>query len=484
MNSSTNSNNSAQSQTADPNRTMEFTAFADKMAAARLPDVAIRIFETYYRQLLQGETGYIPGEQARPVDSIPTYAALDQDDAQAGRAAMARAVVLKLNGGLGTSMGMSGPKSLLPVKDDLTFLDIIVHQVEHLRRETGARLPLVLMNSFSTQAATEDALQALNWQQDIPRTFLQHMMPKIRADNLEPATWLDDPQKEWCPPGHGDIYPALVSSGLLSKMLDAGYEYLFVSNSDNLGALLDAHILGHMARHNVPFLMEVAERTAADRKGGHLAQRANGRLILREISQCPPAELTAFQNIERYGYFNTNNLWIHLPALQAVLDANDGLLPLPLIRNEKPVDPTCPGSYAVYQLETAMGAAIARFDGAQALCVPRTRFAPVKKNSDLLVLWSDAYRLTEEYRLELSNGLKTPPLVELDDRFYQQIAELQKRFPDGAPSLTRCRSLQVQGDVYFGADVCVEGNVVLQNPTEQPVYIPDGAHLTESSRIG
>jgi len=39
-------------------------------------------------------------------------------------------VVLKLNGGLGTSMGCKGPKSAISVRDDLTFLDLTVQQIE------------------------------------------------------------------------------------------------------------------------------------------------------------------------------------------------------------------------------------------------------------------------------------------------------------------------------------------------------------------
>ena len=211
-----------------------------------------------------------------------------------------------------------------------------------------------------------------------------------------------DREKEWCPPGHGDIYTALVTSNMLELLLSEGYEYAFVSNSDNLGAELDLQILGYFAANRVPFLMEVADRTPADRKGGHLAQRPDGQLILRESAQCPPDEEAEFQDIKRYRYFNTNNLWINLRSLEHRLEEHQGVMPLPLIRNEKPVDPPNPETPRVYQLETAMGAAIAVFEGAQAMRVPRSRFAPVKKNSDLLVIMSDAYRLGEDYRLALA----------------------------------------------------------------------------------
>jgi UTP--glucose-1-phosphate uridylyltransferase len=226
--------------------------------------------------------------------------------------------------------------------------------------------------------------------------------------------------------------------------------------------------------------MEVAERTPADSKGGHLARRPDGGLILRESAQCPPAEMEAFQDIARYRYFNTNNLWINLPALQQELSARGGMLELPLIRNEKPVEPTQPDSERVYQLETAMGSAIGLFGGAQALEVDRSRFAPVKKNSDLLGLWSDAWVLTEAARLELAPEREAgwgAPVVKLDDRFYALIDDLRARFPHGAPSLLRARSLTVEGDVTFGAGIVVEGAATVRAPAGEPLRLPDNTYL-------
>ena len=127
--------------------------------------------------------------------------------------------------------------------------------------------------------------------------------------------------------------------------------------------------------------MEVADRTAADRKGGHLAQRlSDGRLVLRESAQCPDADMDAFQDIERHRYFNTNNLWIHLPSLRECLAEHDGVMGLPMIRNSKTLDPRDASSPKVYQLETAMGAAIAAFESAGALRVPRS---PVRAGQDV-----------------------------------------------------------------------------------------------------
>jgi UTP--glucose-1-phosphate uridylyltransferase len=260
--------------------------------------------------------------------------------------------------------------------------------------------------------------------------------------------------------------------------LEGGYEYAFVSNADNLGAVLDSAILGYFAQERLPFLMEVADRTAADRKGGHLAQRPDGQLILRELSQCPPAEIDFFQDIQRYRYFNTNNLWLHLPSLQKLLAAHNNLLDLPLIRNEKPVDPTQPTSRRVFQLETAMGSALALFRGAQAIRIPRARFIPVKKCNDLLLLWSDVYELSEEYLPRLADAIDTPPLVTLDDTYYALISDLRLRFPFGAPSLVAATGLRVNGNVHFGRDVVVEGDVCIEHSGLEPLYILDNTHLT------
>ena len=321
-----------------------------------------------------------------------------------------RAVVLKLNGGLGTSMGMTKAKSLLEVRDGQSFLDIIVRQVLDLRERTGARLPLVLMNSFATR---DDSLAALDRHpeiaSDVPADFLQNKVPKLTADGLEPVEWSADPGLEWAPPGHGDLYTALVTSGMLDELLDHGYRYAFVSNSDNLGAVLEPRILEWVAREEIPFAMEVADRTAADRKGGHLAQRPDGGLVLREIAQTPDADVDAFQDTNRHRFFNTNTLWVDLHALRDVIEARDGVLGLPMIVNRKTVDPSDKSSTAVVQLETAMGAAIDVFDGARALRVDRARFAPVKTTDDLLALRSDAYELTDDARVALVAGRDDAP---------------------------------------------------------------------------
>jgi UTP--glucose-1-phosphate uridylyltransferase len=440
-------------------------ASVEKMASEGVADAAIRAFEHYYRQLEAGETGMIPEDSIEPVTDPVEFDALPSDP-DAEREALQKAIVLRLNGGLGTSMGLSRAKSLLEAKDGLSFLDIIARQVLALRKAHDARLPLVLMDSFSTH---DDSLAELATYPDLdiglPLDFLQNKEPKLLVDGLTPASWEPDPGLEWCPPGHGDLYTALVTSGMLASLLERGFEYAFMANSDNLGAVLDTRILAWMRAEQVPFAMEVTDRTEADRKGGHIARRRDdGRLILRETAQTPKEDLAALQDIGRHRYVNTNNLWIDLRALDAAMRERDGVLGLPMIRNQKTVDPTDKSSPAVYQLETAMGAAIGVFEGARALRVPRGRFAPVKTTDDLLALRSDAYELTEEAHVVLAGGRTTVPFVALDGDYYKLLGDFEAHFPDGPPSLVGCDRFEVEGDVHFGAGVVARGDVKLVGP--------------------
>jgi UTP--glucose-1-phosphate uridylyltransferase len=438
-------------------------ASLDKMRAEGLADEAIQTFAHYYEQLVAGETGMIPEAEIEPVRELPEYDELPESD---GGDVLDRAVVIKLNGGLGTSMGMTGPKSLLEVKDGLTFLDVIAEQVLGLRRRSGARMPLVLMNSFATRDASLKRLREHDGiQADVPLDFVQNKEPKVRADDLLPAEWPDDPSLEWCPPGHGDLYTALQTSGMLETLLDKGYRYAFVSNVDNLGAGLDPRILSWFADSGAPFLSEAIDRTEADKKGGHLALRPDGSLVLRETAQTPDEDVDAFQDTDRHRFFNANNLWIDLQALQTVLTERGSVLGLPLIVNKKTVDPGDKSSTPVIQLETAMGAAIGAFDGAVALRVPRRRFLPVKTTNDLLILRSDAYDVSPEYLVNLAPQREgKAPLVDLDDEHFKLVRDFDAHFPAGAPSLIEAERLTVRGDVTFGRDVVVRGTVTVEGP--------------------
>jgi len=454
----------------------KFRAYESKMRAIGMQDAAIRAFQRNYEALLRNESGMIPENDIEPVTTLPT---LDHITTSADHdpPPLARAVVIKLNGGLGTSMGLQGPKSLLEVRDGVNFLDLMVRQVLDLRRQSSTQVRLLLMNSFSTSDATLAHLQRYRDHHLADSTdveLMQNQIPKIGADTLDPVVWPTDPALEWCPPGHGDLYPALAGSGWLDQLLDEGVRYAFVSNSDNLGATLDPAILAHFAASGAPFLMEVTRRTAADRKGGHLARRlADDRLLLREVAQCPDADFDAFQDIERHRFFNTNNLWLRLDHLRHALEAGDGVLPLPMIRNRKTVDPRDKHSTAVIQLETAMGAAIECFDGAAAIEVPRSRFAPVKTTADLLALRSDAYQVLADGQVRLDPSRHgTPPIITLPD----SCKLVDALDPIGVPGLSGCQSLEIRGPIRFAPGVVLEGDCSFSAKDGEPRIVPAGIY--------
>jgi UTP--glucose-1-phosphate uridylyltransferase len=444
------------------------------MRAEGVSDVAIRVFSEFHEQLQADATGTIPESTVEPLREVPRI-----DDEPPGedavREALAATVVVKLNGGLGTSMGVQGPKSALEVREGRSFLDVIVDQVLALRARYDTRTPLILMNSFRTREVSLDLLArhpgiAVD---GLPLDFLQSKEPKLRADTLAPVRWPADPELEWCPPGHGDVYVALWDTGLLARLRDRGYRYLFLSNADNLGATCDGAIPAWMAEHGVPYLAEVCRRTVNDRKGGHLVvRRLDGRLVLRDNAMVEPGDEDAFQDVERHPYFHTNNLWIEVDALHRRLAERDGTLGLPIIVNRKTVDPTDPSSTPVVQVESAMGAAVELFEGARAVEVDRSRFRPVKTTNELLLVRSDIYRLTDEGLVESTTG-RPEPFVDLA-RPYAMLEGFEMRFPRGVPSMRECTSLRVEGDVTFGADVVCVGDVLVTGAHDT---VPDGARL-------
>ncbi|MFC7337221.1 UTP--glucose-1-phosphate uridylyltransferase [Haloferula chungangensis] len=432
-----------------------FTPFEEKMSEAGVMDAAIQAFRRNYEALCRNESGLIPEEEIDPAKDLPVY---EDKGADFDPELLAKTVVIKLNGGLGTSMGLEKVKSLLEVRPGVNFLDLIVRQISSLRESTGAPVRLLLMNSFSSSDDTlghlaKSAPEGLREASEVE--LMQNQVPKIDAATLAPAECPSHPEHEWCPPGHGDLYPALIGSGWLDRLLAEGVKYAFVSNSDNLGAVLSPELLSWFAESEAPFLMEVTRRTPADRKGGHLALRkSDGQLLLREVAQCPEGDLEAFQDIDRHQYFNTNSIWLRLDVLKKRLEEGGGVLPLPMIRNRKTVDPRDKESTPVTQLETAMGAAIECFEGAQAIEVSRARFAPVKTSGDLFALRSDAYEVGDDGRVSLIASRKgQPPVVALDER-YKFVDALDDL---GVPSLAKCDKLEVLGEVIFEDGVVIDG---------------------------
>lgn len=452
---------------------MSFEKCETKMKAEEISQSAISAFESTFKSLVSGETGIIPENSISPAPDL-----LNSDDIKVApdTSLLSQTVVLKLNGGLGTGMGLDFAKSLLQVKGNDTFLDLTAKQISSMRKEYGSNVKFMLMNSFSTSKDTLNFFKK-NYP-DIAAEegleMMQNKVPKLDATTFEPATCASNPDNEWCPPGHGDLYAALVGSGQLEKLIEGGFKYMFVSNSDNLGATLDLRILTHFATSKAPFMMECCIRTENDKKGGHLALRkSDKRLILRESAMCADEDEDYFQDITKHRFFNTNNLWIQLEKLQEIVKESGGFIPLPMIKNKKTVDPKDDTSQKVIQLETAMGAAIECFKGASAISVPRTRFAPVKKCNDLLLLRSDAYVVTDDFRIALNPECGgAAPIVSIDSKKYKIVSKLEEATVGGIPSLVNCKRLTIKGLVKMSSSCVFAGEVKIVNESNEAKTIP------------
>ncbi|KAJ8660144.1 hypothetical protein O0I10_004003 [Lichtheimia ornata] len=378
--------------------------------------------------------------------------------------------VLKLNGGLGTTMGCVGPKSAIEVRDGMTFLDLSVRQIEYLNREHDVDVPLILMNSFNTDEETRRIVQKYATHNVCITTFNQSRHPRINKESLLPEPRSPNgPIDQWYPPGHGDLYEALYNSGLLDKLLSEGKEYLFVSNVDNLGATVDLKILHHMVESDAEFLMEVTDKTKADIKGGTLVDY-DGHIRLLEIAQVPSEHVEDFKSIKKFQIFNTNNLWINLRAIKRVLEEES--MDLEIIVNNK----TMESGEKVIQLETAVGAAIKHFRNAHGVNVPRARFLPVKSTSDLFLVTSNLYSLVHgQLEINPKRMFNTVPLVKLGDHF-KKVSHFLSRFKT-IPHILELDHLTVTGDVTFGAKVELRGTVIIVANHGDRIDIPSGAVL-------
>merc|ERR1719290_565817 len=232
-------------------------------------------------------------------------------------------------------------------------------------------------------------------------------MPIARSCNIS------DDIESWYPPGHGDFYQSFANSGLLEEFVDQGKKTCFISNIDNLGATVDLNILNMCLEQNREFVMEVTDKTRADVKGGTLIQY-EGKLRLLEAAQVPKEHEEDFKSVKKFNVFNTNNLWISMPAIQRIMV--ERTMDMEIIVNPKTLD----GGLNVYQLETAVGAAMKCFDNAVGLKVPRSRFLPVKKTSDLLLVMSNLYTLNHgALVMSAKRMFPSTPLVKLGNKYFK-----------------------------------------------------------------
>ncbi|CAN6975031.1 unnamed protein product [Brassica oleracea var. botrytis] len=436
-------------------------------------------FISLVSRYLSGEAQHIEWSKIQtPTDEIVVpydKMANVSEDVSETKYLLNKLVVLKLNGGLGTTMGCTGPKSVIEVRDGLTFLDLIVIQIENLNNKYGCKVPLVLMNSFNTHDDTQKIVEKYtNSNVDI-HTFNQSKYPRVVADEFVPWPSKGKTDKDgWYPPGHGDVFPSLMNSGKLDAFISQGKEYVFVANSDNLGAVVDLKILKHLIQNKNEYCMEVTPKTLADVKGGTLISY-EGKVQLLEIAQVPDEHVNEFKSIEKFKIFNTNNLWVNLKAIKKLVEAD--ALKMEIIPNPKEVD-----GVKVLQLETAAGAAIRFFENAIGVNVPRSRFLPVKATSDLLLVQSDLYTLVDGFvTRNKARTNPTNPAIELGPEF-KKVASFLGRFKS-IPSIVELDSLKVSGDVWFGSGVVLKGKVSVKASSGTKLEIPDNTVLENKPKF-
>merc|ERR1712223_1156504 len=442
-------------------------------AQSQLIDKEFSGFQRLFKTFL-ATAGPIEWEKIEklPSDAIIPYESLAKADTNEEiKAMLDKLVVVKLNGGLGTSMGCKGPKSVIVVRNDLTFLDLTVQQIEYLNKTYDTDVPLVLMNSFNTDEETEKVIKKYSGFRVRILTFNQSCYPRLNKESLLPIArdvHVERDLEAWYPPGHGDFYQAFYNSGLLDDLINQNRKYVFMSNIDNLGATVDLSILKEIITESTEFIMEVTDKTRADVKGGTLINY-EGRLRLLEVAQVPKDHLEDFKSVKKFPVFNTNNLWINLPAIKRIVE--EGTLDMEVIVNPKSLD----DGVNVIQLETAVGAAMKCFEKGIGINVPRSRFLPVKKSSDLLLIMSNLYSL-EKGALTMSPDrmFQTTPLIKLGDQNFKKVNDFLQRF-GSIPDILELDHLTVSGDVTFGKGVVLKGTVIIIANQGDRIDIPPGS---------
>jgi UTP--glucose-1-phosphate uridylyltransferase len=394
-----------------------------------------------------------------------------------------KVAVVKLNGGLGTSMGLKGSKSALRVRGGLTFLDMTVRQIEYLNVKHGVDVPLILMNSFNTHDETLRIVRKYAAHNVSITCFQQSCFPCIERDHytlLATETFSSSNRDVWYPPGHGDIYRALARSGVLDTLLAEGREYVFISNVDNLGGTLDFRIMYHLVNSEADFAMEVTRKTRSDVQGGTLIQHykpeGGSTLKVLEGTEVPASAVEDFKSTKKFQWFNTNNLWVSLSTMKQLVEEN-GIAPSVIVTSRSVRERD------VVQLETTAGSAIEFFPKAVAIAVDRLRFVPVKSTSDLLAIQSNVYEIKHgSVQRNLGREGTATPVVKLGPEF-TAIAEYHARLPN-IPDMLELDHLTVSGDVHFGKGVTLRGTVIIVAQEGSRVDVPDGSVLEDKVVTG
>jgi UTP--glucose-1-phosphate uridylyltransferase len=295
-----------------------------------------------------------------------------------------KVAVLVLNGGMATRFG-GGAKGVVPVVDGhprTSFLAVKLAEVEQRATESGASIPVVLMHSFATEAASRAHVDEIDWaglRKEDRYWFSQSIMPRVLPDGTPLATLPEaehfDDSTLYAAPGHGDTLGRLRSSGVLKTLRDRGIEHILISNVDNVGASLDPTVLGahiEAAQRGAAVSVEVVRRIAGD-AGGCIADLPGGRPAIIEGFRLPVGT-----DLADFPHFNTNTLWL-------VADQMDRPFDLTWFAVRKKIAWPGGGEREVVQFEQLIGQ-VTELVPSAFLDVDRdARFLPIKTREDLAV---------------------------------------------------------------------------------------------------
>ncbi|EOY10385.1 UTP--glucose-1-phosphate uridylyltransferase, putative isoform 1 [Theobroma cacao] len=366
---------------------------------------------------IEESTGESKVESANEVLVIPydNLAPLSGDIADM-KQLLDKLVVVKFNGALGKNMGFNGPKSLIEVKNGSTSLDLTVNQIQSLNSKYGCNVPLLLINSRTTHDDVLKVLEKYSSSKIDIHSFRQ-------GDQIQQElSFSEGGEDEWYSSDHGAQFLSLMSSGTLDVLLSQGKEYALVVNPDNVAAVVDPQILNHLAQNSVEYCMELEDFTSNPTK----------------------------HSVKKFKFIDTRNLWVDLRAIKRLVDTNALKL----------------GYLSMLKL----------FEKAIGIMIPQSRFLPLNSTSDLLLFQSDLYSFTEGVLIR-NDARTTPtnPSIDLGPEF-EKVSDFQSRFKT-IPSIIRLDSLEVTGDVWFGADITLKGRVRIAADPGVKLEIPDGVVL-------
>ncbi|KAK6243620.1 hypothetical protein QUC31_010029 [Theobroma cacao] len=426
---------------------------------------------------IEESTGESKVESANEVLVIPydNLAPLSGDIADM-KQLLDKLVVVKFNGALGKNMGFNGPKSLIEVKNGSTSLDLTVNQIQSLNSKYGCNVPLLLINSRTTHDDVLKVLEKYSSSKIDIHSFRQ-------GDQIQQElSFSEGGEDEWYSSDHGAQFLSLMSSGTLDVLLSQGKEYALVVNPDNVAAVVDPQILNHLAQNSVEYCMEVMPTTsgglmnfmASSLQGKFKASEILNYTNLEDFTSNPTKHvngvvsfrhclfnltdsLFAFlfchghnKSVKKFKFIDTRNLWVDLRAIKRLVDTNALKL----------------GYLSMLKL----------FEKAIGIMIPQSRFLPLNSTSDLLLFQSDLYSFTEGVLIR-NDARTTPtnPSIDLGPEF-EKVSDFQSRFKT-IPSIIRLDSLEVTGDVWFGADITLKGRVRIAADPGVKLEIPDGVVL-------